>query len=73
MIDTKPVVGVEAVEATLDRYKDSLSGRPEEKMVVEDIVRDAKQYAHRARFAESAQVWVAALLSIMIEDVESED
>jgi hypothetical protein len=65
---TKPTAGIDAVESTLDRYKDSLNGRPDERQLVEDMLQDAKQHAHRAKFQQSTELWVAALLGIMIED-----
>lgn len=53
---SKPTAGIEAVESTLEHYKDSLNGRPDEREMVEEMMQDAKQHAHRAKFQQSTEL-----------------
>ena len=66
-MESTPTTGKKAVYSTLERYKESFNGRPEERELVEDITRVAKHHAHRTEMEWSAHVWVAALVGVLLE------
>jgi hypothetical protein len=66
-MESIPTTGRKAVYSTLERYKESFNGRPEEREIVEDITRVAKHHAHRTEMEWSAHVWVAALVGVLLE------
>ena len=66
-MESTPTTGKKAVYSTLERYKESFNGRPEEREIVEDLTRVAKHHAHRTEMEWSAHVWVAALVGVLLE------